>query len=59
MVAVMIKVRKNNVWSQCMNEQKIHPQVVMVKDVVCVVCGRSFRREYDRTHITNTLQKDK
>ena len=39
MVAVMIKVRKNNVWSQCMNEQKVHPQVVLVKDVVCVcVC---------------------
>ena len=52
MAAVMIKVRKNNVWSQCMNEQKVHPQVVLVEDVVCVVCERSFRREYHRTHIT-------
>ena len=42
MAAVMIKVRKNNVWSQCMNEQKVHPQVVMVKGVMCIVCGRSF-----------------
>ena len=42
MAAVMIKVRKNNVWSQCMNEQKVNPQVVLVKDVLCVVCGRSF-----------------
>ena len=39
MAAVMIKVRKNNVWSQCMNEQKVHPQVVLVKGVVYVcVC---------------------
>ena len=51
--AVMIKVRKNNVWSQCMNEQKVHPQVVLVKDVVSVCLSVCLWKKFNRVSNQN------